>query len=339
MVTKLLLPVTKPFADKFKQWSLSRRPKGKDITLTQKQIFIFPTLAGWAYLLLSFVLLLIATNYQNNLISAVAYLLIALGVLSIHYTFFNLSGLRIKVVRSFHCAVGEMAEFQFQLSSHRKRNYDRISIEWRGELPTFTDVDQGEQSDIALYLKATRRGRLRPPSLKIETVYPFGFFRAWSWIDPDIDTLVYPKAQKGREQLAAHSEGDNTDHSALGSDGEDFSHLDEFNESMSTNRIAWKQFAQGRGLLAKQFESSHDRHVWLDWQAWPELNYEAALRVMCYWAQQYTHQDIAFGIKLPHQVISPSVGSLHLQTVMEGLATAPFSGSEISNGNTLEVEP
>ena len=48
------------------RWLARRIPAGKEVTLDQRRIFIFPTRAGVLYVLLVVLLLLTAINYQNN---------------------------------------------------------------------------------------------------------------------------------------------------------------------------------------------------------------------------------------------------------------------------------
>lgn len=310
-----------------RRWSQSRRPRGAEVTLTQKQIFIFPTAAGWAYGLVCLVLLLVATNYQNNLISALAYLLIALGILTIHYTFFNLSGLKIKAIKGYHCYAGDMAEFQFQLSSERMRVYESIQCAWQDQPISRVDIEKGESKPLFLYAKTNHRGRFAPEDMKVETIFPLGLFRAWSWIKPELEILVYPKPQQGRRALSNTVAGDESEQPVGMQEGEDFHALEEYQEGMSPKRIAWKQFAQGRGLLSKQFTAQQDQQLWLDWEAWPELGYEARLSVICYWAQQCEYDEIHYGVRLPNIVIKPAQGAVHFDAVLKALAEAPVRSS------------
>ena len=50
------------------QWLSRRVPPARSIALTQRRLFIFPTRSGFLFLLSLMLMLLMAINYQSNLI-------------------------------------------------------------------------------------------------------------------------------------------------------------------------------------------------------------------------------------------------------------------------------
>ena len=315
----MLRALFQPITDVVTRWVASRRPKGRSIDLKQKNIFIFPTVAGWAYLTVCLVLYLVAINYQNNLIHGVSFLLIALGVLTIHYTFFNLSGLTVSAVKAGHCYVGEMAEFSLNVEANNLRHYENVHLCFRGEEGgQYFYLETTRERRVTLYVKAKKRGYLTPSVLKIETVFPFGLLRAWSWVALDLSATVYPKPHKGRLPATFNDDVDGR----LGNEnkGDDFSGLDAYRPGTSLRHIAWKQYAQGRGLLSKNYVGQESQKIWLSWEAWSELSTEARLSVMTYWARECEHQQQEYGLSLPHTSIKPATGPDHLHRVLTKLA-------------------
>ena len=77
---------------RFQQWLRERIPPTSHITLSQKNIFIFPTRTGFVFAGLLVLLILGAINYQASLVYAMAFLLGSLFLVTILYTFRNLSG-------------------------------------------------------------------------------------------------------------------------------------------------------------------------------------------------------------------------------------------------------
>ncbi|WP_286238250.1 DUF58 domain-containing protein [Neptuniibacter halophilus] len=317
----MLTGLITPLREVVNRWAASRRPSGRSILLNQKRIFIFPSAAGWAYLLLIVVLFLIAVNYQNNLIYGVSFMLVALGILTIHYTFLNLSGLRVQVLRGENCYAGDMAEFYLSLDSDNQRHYESIRLNWQGQPAEQVYLSKGSSQQVMLNVKARQRGILRPGLLRIETRYPFGLVCAWSWLEPDISALVFPKPHPGRVPQSQGGDGEGE----LGNDssGEDFSGLDEYQPGISSRHIAWKQYAQGRGLLIKRFLGQQSRKVWLNWESWPELATEQRLSVLCYWAIQLEHEGVEYGVLLPGQKILPARGPQQLERVLTAAALFP----------------
>lgn len=318
MLASLMRPVT----DFFERWATSRRPKGTFIELNQSKIFIFPTAAGWSFLLLCIVIFLVGTNYQNNLIQTVSFFLISLGILSIHYTYLNLSGLQIKILRGFNCYAEDQAEFHLQLGSTSRRNYQGLMFSWKEGGVRSAEVNSGESQDLHLYARTYKRGRFVPGPLLVETRFPFGLLRAWSWMEPEIEVLVYPKPLKVREPQFNTNQGDG-EQTGKEDFGEDFSGLEDYQPGDSTRRIAWKQFAQGRGLLTKKYIGSRDKKIWLSLEEWPDLSTEQKLSGICYWAQQFEHQNIDYGLLLPNTTLAPNSGPRHLEQIMIALAKAP----------------
>mgnify|MGYP001941584817 CR=1 FL=1 len=307
------------------RWMARRRPKTRSATLNQKNIFIFPTLAGWIYFVLCLVLFLIATNYQNNLIHAVVYFLLALGILTIHYTFLNLSGLQIRFIKSYACYAGEMAESEFQLTRHG-RQADAILLNWRDQQQSVVSLDQNEIT-VTLYSQTARRGVYRPGQLCVATVYPFGLLRAWSWLEPPVEIYVYPQPLKGRAPTAGGIGEEGPEIPQQG--GGDFMGYALYQPGSPPSQVDWKQYARRGELLLKQYPEHQDKRLWLNWQDWPELGVEQRLSVICYWALQWHRSGLEYGLSLPDQRIEPASGPLHLQQVLERLACFPATGDRV----------
>lgn len=309
----------RPFVNGFNRWAAKRRPKGREIELNQKRIFIFPTLAGWVYLAVCIVLFLIATNYQNNLVHAVAFLMVSLGVLTIHYTFLNMSGLIVTGLSGRNCHVSELVDFSLKLKANNLRRYENILLSWKGSRDfQMVYLEREREKALKLGIVADKRGDFSPPALKIETVYPFGLLRAWSWIELDLKVTIYPKIEKGRLPRSIESD----DNVGQGTDnrGDDFSGLSEYVPGTSLRHIAWKHYAQGRGLLTKNYMGQESRKLWLSWEDWSDLNSEMRLSVMAYWALEFEHQAQEYGLILPELVIAPHSGPLHLAAILSALA-------------------
>ena len=62
---------------------------------------------------------------------------------------------------------------------------------------------RGQVADRRRRCDAPKRGIVRIDRLKISTTFPFGLFRAWSWVHMPIEMIVYPRAAR----LAADAHG------------------------------------------------------------------------------------------------------------------------------------
>lgn len=302
-----------------RRWALRRHVPVHSLTLTQKRIFILPTRAGLWFLFTALVILLLGINYENNLVYAVSFLLLSMFVLSILHTYSNLAGLSITALSARPCLVGENAEFELLLRAGRRRNYEALQLSWVDQAPVSCDLIEDTERRVRLYAQALQRGWWRPGPLLIETLYPLGLLRAWTWLETDLRALAYPRPLAGDAPPPGlgHSERG----AALSGRGsEDFAGLEAYQRGMSPRHIAWKQLASGQGLYAKQFVDHADERRWLDWQYWPELDTEQRLSRLCYWALKLARQREAYGLRLPTLEIAPGRGMRHRHQVLSALA-------------------
>jgi len=76
-------------------WLTSRLPRTDTQLLTQGNVYILPTRAGWMFALTLIVLLLASVNYQLNLGYILTFLLAGSGIVSMHVTHGTLRGLTL----------------------------------------------------------------------------------------------------------------------------------------------------------------------------------------------------------------------------------------------------
>nr|WP_245635101.1 DUF58 domain-containing protein [Marinobacterium profundum] len=302
-----------------RRWALGRHAPARSLTLTQKRIFIFPTKAGLWFLFAALVILLLGINYENNLVYAVSFVLLSLFVVSILHTYSNLAGLTITALSAKPCLVGENAEFELLLRAGRRRNYEALQLSWVDQTPVSCDLIDDSERRVRLYAQAVERGWWRPGALLIETLYPLGLLRAWTWLETDLQALAYPRPIEGGLLPQGLGSGERGS-VASGRGSEDFAGLETYQQGMSPRHIAWKQLAAGQGLHAKQFVDHADEQLWLDWSFWPELDTEQRLSRLCYWALKLARQPVQYGLRLPGGEIPPGRGGRHRHQVLRALA-------------------
>ena len=318
MLAKIRQSLRRPFD----RWAARRRPKGRSIELNQKRIFIFPSRSGWGFIFVSMLLLLIGVNYENNLLHAVAFLLLSIFVVSIIHTYSNLSGISITAIKGYPCFAGEQAEFELRLSAGGKRERENVQLAWKGCQPQTIEVIDHSGCTVRLYHPAPERGRLHPRPLLIESAYPLGLLKVWSWIEVDSNAVVYPTPQKSLMPPShVHSEGEGRLQSLDG--GEDFAGLEQYHPGMPLRHVAWKTYARGQGLHAKTFHAEVDERVWLDWDALAGMPTETRLSCLCYLVLQLEKQGEYYGLKLPGKEFDPDRGESHRQKLLAALALFP----------------
>ena len=136
MISSLLSKQLKPFEEKMWRWVDAKRPPSKFHSLNRNNLFIFPSAQGFWFLFTDIVLWLAGTNYENNLVLALAFLLTTLFIVCILHTFANLSGLTVRFLDVKPVFSGDTAEMKLAVSRQGKRGRDNVHLFWPNNLPT-----------------------------------------------------------------------------------------------------------------------------------------------------------------------------------------------------------
>jgi uncharacterized protein (DUF58 family) len=312
--------VTGRFRDRFKRWLNRRVPPRRRIVLTRMNIFIFPSRAGFAFVGLLLLLWLVATNYENNLVMALVLLLTGLFVVSILHTFSNLSGACVTAIRAQPAFVGEDVEISLLIEHSGRREYENLLFNYPGKPPVIVNLPAAGGANLKLYFKPERRGWVNPGRLLVQTWYPLGLLRAWTWLDLDITALVYPKPLRAGPIPAATGAGEEGELSSAMTGGEDFHGLKGYQPGDSMRHIAWKSFARERGLYTKEYAASIDRRIWIDWDFLAGMDRESRLSRLCYWVLQSEQGTDNYGLRLPGIEIPPARGPAHRNRMLKELA-------------------
>ncbi len=305
----------------FLSWLDKRSLKQNHHKLTTKNLYIFPTRKGFMFLLFVLVLWLLGTNYQNNLILALTFLLISIFIVSILHTFANLSGLDLELKGASNAFVGENVHFTIAVQNNSNRASNGVSISWQGSGLASSDFDCEAKSlqRVHVDISAKRRGHIIPKRLLVECEYPLGLLRCWTWLTFDAHALAYP-APMNIDLSNSSIEDDDGDGEHPVKGGEDFSAFREYQPGDPIKHIAWKLYARERGLYTKEFSHNISREIWLDFFQVQSQDIELKLSALCYWALEFSQRDENFGLVLPGTKIAPNKGENHKARVLEALA-------------------
>ncbi|MEZ5479265.1 MAG: DUF58 domain-containing protein [Thiolinea sp.] len=183
------------FHRQLQRWMLARAPQETRTTLNQRRIYIVPTRMALAMLGLIVLLFLLAVNFQNALVYAVCFWLLALLVINILHTHRNLSGLSIQALGAESCFAGAEATLLLELSCATGRQKYALDIGWPGQDVQRVNLAEAPQARIRLACPMAQRGRYRFPRLQVETRYPTGLAVAWAHVTPATEVVVYPAPQ------------------------------------------------------------------------------------------------------------------------------------------------
>jgi uncharacterized protein (DUF58 family) len=304
---------------RFAAWVKRRIPPARNVVLNHHNIFIIPNKQGLGFLFVLLLMFIGAVNYEASLAFALVFLLLAMFVLSIFYTFRNLSGVHVSAVPGAPVFAGEKAEVTVILNRHGSTTYENVQVSFPAARPQVTDLLEAREQRVNLYVPATTRGWLRPGRLVIDTVFPFGICRAWSLLDLNFACLVYPHPVECDLDwlLASQQQSGNT---TLTRGNDDFHSLREYQRGDSLKHVAWKNFARGQGMFTKEYASNVDRRIWLRWDMFPDLDTEARLSRLCFCILKLDTAGLDYGLELPGLRLQPAKGSKHYARALEALA-------------------
>lgn len=297
-----------------------RRRQGPDhgrMVLRQGRIYILPTTLGAIFAVMLLGMLLGSLNYANNLGLALTFALAGIGLVSMHACHRNLSGLAIRPLGGEPTFAGETALFGFRVENDERQPRIDLELGLDGREARGTSLDAMAAGLLELRVPSRRRGRLRLTRCEVATRYPFGLFRAWAVLHPEVDCLIYPKPAADAPPLPEGGEGSGARQTRSGDD--DFAALRSYRPGDTVGRVAWKALARSDKLLVRQFESGQAAERVLDLDSAPGANLEQRLEVLARWILEAQAAGGPFTLKLGSLRMSGS-GERHREACLARLA-------------------
>ncbi len=315
----LISPVYELYQKRWLSWLDRRIPSQPKILLNKKQIFILPTRYGVTCCLILGALFLGGVNYSNSLILMITFWLTGMFCVSILHTFRNLLGIQIEAVRSEGAEAGEPVLFCVRLRKFSSAPHESIRLYWKKLPGGKVDLIKNEEELCYIPVPTSQRGLLKPGRLCIETNYPVGFLRAWTWVDLEQEAWVYPAPQKTKWVTGGGIDYDSHQRSQeLGAD--DFDGLKAYQAGDPLRHVHWKTYARTEVLYSKTFIAPQGEDLWLEWHEFTQVDPEARLSALCYWVLRLSREKKRFGLKLPTGQVELGQGIKHQEKCLVLLA-------------------
>ncbi|MFW5969414.1 MAG: DUF58 domain-containing protein [Halofilum sp. (in: g-proteobacteria)] len=307
------------------RWLARRVPREPPrIRLHRRRLFILPTALGYMFALTLALLLLGSLNYGASLGFAVTFLLAGAGALAMVHTYRNLEGVELTFTPPPAVFAGERLRLPVRLRAEAPRRWG-IALEGGEPPPPITAPGPDTVADAEFRFPPRQRGRFRPPRLRIQTTWPFGLLRVWSWVWPDVSGIVYPACVDHGVPLPDPASAIGFDRSRAGTE-EDFAGLRRYQPGDSPRRISWPAFARTDELLVKAFESAPAGDYRFEWDDVNALRPEERLEQLCFWIVQAERAGLRYGIVLPDRRIDTDSGPVHRGRCLEALALFGIGG-------------
>ena len=287
-----------PFAATLDRYIKRRYAFSGEKRLGRKRIYILPTYFGFIYAVTSLIMLIGALNYNNNPAFMVTFLLMAIGLVTPLHTYRNLSQLSFRSIKTIPSFAGHTVQYWVLVDNHGGKQRFSIELFAADQEAQLVDVPTNGSETVHLHLPTYKRGRIPYCVVTVETRYPYGLYRAWSYIRIDASCLVYPKPSgtNSRPLPSPNIHGDK-ESTKIGTD--DFIGLRNYHPGDSTKHIHWKAFARGQQLLTKQFSLPESDELWFDWDVFEGIDTEERLSQLTRWILDAEEFDNSYGLMIP----------------------------------------
>jgi uncharacterized protein (DUF58 family) len=312
-------------------WSARRH--GRDalpMSVNRRRIYIIPTRFGIALALLLVAMLLAGLNYNSNLGLAFGFLMVSLALVAMHHCHRNLLNVGVDAIGEVDAFAGDYASFEILLRN--EAGIDRCDIEIRmdstagraagGVSSAFVSVPARGYQHGTVSMPVARRGVTRLERFELRTRYPFGWFRAWTYVHSPLTAFVAPRPGGDRALPSASAARGTTAQSEVRGD-EDFAGLRAYEAGVPLKHMAWKVLARGGEPAVRSYTGLAAEPEWLDWTTLHPLGPEARLSQLCRWVLKSEVAQRTYGLRVPGTEITPSHGPRHRSACLRALALYP----------------
>ncbi len=291
------------------------------VTIRRQRIYIVPTRFGYLFGLMLFLMLLGSMNYSISMGFALTFLLTGLGLVCMHHTHRNLVNLSVRTGRHAPVFAGQTAQFQIVLeNSAIAHRYALVVSPVENETePVYFDVPAHGNALARLVLRGSKRGLLPAPAFRIYTEYPMGLFHAWTWMELDMQCVIYPVPANSRLQPPPSPGGNSGRPDRIGGK-EDFIGLRSYQRGDASRLIHWKMLPRSGQLMVKQFADPVQHELWLSWDSLPGVETEARLSQLCRWVLDAHRAGKSYGLALPGLKLLPASSEQHRHECLQALA-------------------
>ncbi|OYU78920.1 MAG: DUF58 domain-containing protein, partial [Burkholderiales bacterium PBB5] len=233
-----------------RQWFENRLPRSDSQALTQRNLYILPTKAGWGFGVTLLVMLLASINYQLNLGYALTFLLGGAALVSMHQTHGNLRRLMLRVNEP------ATLEVVFDNPGGERHGVGLGLYAAQRQGMAWCDVPAMGSTALRLRFTPERRGQHALPTLLVETHFPLGLFRAWTVWRPAALALVYPAPEPSPPPLPPGQPTGSGELQARSGAGGEFEGVRAYRRGDPLRQVVWKKVARSGELVSRDTSAS-----------------------------------------------------------------------------------
>jgi uncharacterized protein (DUF58 family) len=309
-------------------WFLTRRPPSDRIELTQRNVYIVPTRAGWMLGATVLVLLIASINYQLNLGYLLTFLLAGSVTVGMYVCHATLRGLAMHLLQPEAQFAGAAAVFRVVLTNPRRSARYGIGMAVRGSGQwAWCDVPAQGSATLDIAFQPQQRGLHPVPPLTAETRFPLGTFRVWTVWRPAAKVLVYPAPELHPPPLPPGEPRADAPQAAgaRAQQAGEYDGVRAYRPGDPLKMVVWKKAARAQAagsdeLFSRDTQQSQRQELWLDAQHTGLPEHEARLSRLAAWVLMADKLGLDFGLRVAGRTVAPSQGEAHKRQCLELLA-------------------
>lgn len=260
-------------------------------------------------------MLLTAINYQSSLIYLLVFILGSVFLVSIWLCFFNMHGLTLRIGSITPVPAGQPVKVTLVANSAGKERSGFYLKLDEQEQSVYWPMERDDSAELEGFEYG--RGVYPLPPVMLETFFPFGLIRAWTWMWFDSELLVYPVPVEPPEVSGA---GEDEESGQPRHEGDELGDLREYNAGDSMRRVLWRHYARREELVVRSRESVASQKVTLDWDMYSTYGTELALSYMCFDVLSLFEANQEFALSMPNAEVPLGAGEAHRNQCLAELA-------------------
>ena len=268
-----------------------------------------------------------AMNTGNNLAYLVFGMMLGFITASGVISEISLRGLEIEWIFSPDIFAGSPAPFRLAVKN-RKKSLPSIGL--RVITPFGPGralyVAPGGHAALDFTFTPPKRGIHEISRIKIETLFPFGFFRKWRVFDEAQSFIVYPKINLGLKFDLRQPAGEKNRTTQEKGWGDTFWQIRDFQHGDNPRQISWKVSARQARLMVRETERETDKKISLTlgprgpWNALSSEELEDAVSFVASLAWQKLAEGFAVGMHADDFSLAPSTNRRKVASILHYLA-------------------
>ena len=305
-------------SNRIKQRVRSKRgPLTLPFELVYRYIYVLPTKFGLGFGFMLLFMALGGLNFNNNMALMLVFLLATIAQMTTLIAYRNLIGLKVVSIHAEPVFCGDPILFRVFISNNGERQRFAIQAGF-SEPQDCRDFQLHSSEAMQLTQPALKRGWQDMPSFRLETRFPLGLFKAWSWIFPRTRCLIYPAPARNAPPLPQTGSGQSG--LARKGDGDEIHGLRKYQSGDSMQRVAWRASARHDELYSLEMETPKEEACELNWEDLTGADVETRLSILTAWVIAADRKQLVFSMNLPGVQLAADSGDDHRANCLEQLA-------------------